>query len=308
MIPTAVAPGAGLAAALPPTDLPDPAEAKAARAIEALVAAAAPAGRVAVAFSGGVDSTLLLALAVEALGAARVVAVTARSESLPAAELEACRRLAAGLGVALVELATRELERPGYAANGPDRCYHCKAELFARIDDELREQLGVVAVAYGAVADDLGDHRPGMSAARERGVLGPLAEAGLGKAEVRALARARGLAVWDKPAAPCLASRIPYGEPVRADKLARIERAEAAVRGLGFRDLRVRHHGDGAQTIARLELPADDLARLAEPGLRALVLAAVEAAGFRWVTLDLAGLRPGGMNVGPRRLPRVEDA
>lgn len=269
--------------------------------LEALRAAAPAPARLAVAFSGGVDSTLLLALAVEALGAARVLAVTARSESLAEDERGACERLARALGVRLMFIETRELARAGYRQNGPDRCYHCKTELFELIDRDVLAQQACAAVAYGVTADDLGDHRPGMRAAAEHGVLGPLADAGLGKAEVRALSRELGLETWDKPAQPCLASRIPYGQAVTPEKLSRIDRAEAAVRALGFRELRVRHHGEAPELIARVEVPAADIERLV--AARDEVVRALEPLGFRFVAVDLEGFRSGKLNGALKRLP-----
>lgn len=266
-------------------------------------------GRLAIAFSGGVDSTLLLALALEALPPEQVVAITARSESLPAAELEGCRRIAAGLGAALIEVRTEELARGGYRDNAGDRCYHCKTELFERIDDEVREAQDVAAVAYGATVDDLGDHRPGMRAAREHAVLAPLAEAGLTKAEIRELSRELGLETWDKPAHPCLASRIPYGQRVSAEKLSRIEGAEVVLRELGLDELRVRHHDQvGSHApLARIEVPLAELPRLLEVGVRERVVRELRALGFQYVVLDLEGFRSGGLNdllaAAPRKLP-----
>lgn len=261
--------------------------------------------RLAVAFSGGVDSTLLLALAREALGE-RVLAVTADSPSLARAEREACRRQAAALGVPLRFLATREHERAAYRANAGDRCYHCKSELFETLAREVLGRDGVAAVAYGATADDLGDHRPGMRAAQEHGVLAPLLEAGLGKEEVRILSREAGLETWDKPAQPCLASRVPYGQEVRPEVLERIDRAEALLRQLGFRELRVRHHAQPlGGPIARVELPPADLPRALEPSRREALLSGLRALGFEFVTLDLGGLRSGGLNALLRKLPVV---
>lgn len=274
-------------------------------ALRAIELAAGPTGRLAVAFSGGVDSSLLLALACEALGPERVLAVTARSESLASDELAACRRVADALGVRLLLLATRELERAGYRENGPDRCYHCKSELFDRIDHEVLEAEGITAVAYGATADDVGDHRPGMRAAREHGVVAPLLEAGLTKAEIRALSAALRLETWDKPAQPCLASRIPYGEPVTPMKLRRIEQAEAILRGLGFTELRVRHHGGDDDAMARIEVPLADLSMLLADDTREAVQRGLRALGFRYVVVDLEGFRPGRLNEALRRLPRA---
>lgn len=278
-----------------------------AEAARAALRAAVPApGRLAVAFSGGVDSSILLALACEALGAERVVAVTARSESLATDELAACRRVAGALGVTLHVLETRELAREGYRLNGPDRCYHCKTELFEAIDARVLRVSGCAAVAYGATADDVGDHRPGMRAAAEHGVLAPLLDAGLGKAELRALSRARGLETWDKPAQPCLASRIPYGQEVTREALQRVELAEAAVRSLGFRELRVRHLDSSQRPVARVEVPTADLARLAARADE--VRASLLPLGFVDVRIDPEGLRSGRLNEGLRRLPAVERA
>lgn len=278
---------------------------KRALALRALEGVAGPAGRIAVAFSGGVDSSLLLALACEALGPARVLAVTARSDSLASDELAACRRIAERLGVRLLLLVTRELERAGYRENGPDRCYHCKSELFERIDDELLAAEGITAVVYGATADDVGDHRPGMRAAREHGVAAPLLEAGLTKAEIRTLSSALGLETWDKPAQPCLASRIPYGQAVTSAKLRRIEDAERLLRGLGFSELRVRHHGTDDEAMARIEVPVSELAALTAEGTREVVSRALRELGFRYVVVDLEGFRAGRLNEVLRRLPQL---
>jgi uncharacterized protein len=252
------------------------------------------ASRLGVAFSGGVDSSVLLALAVRALGAERVVPVLAVSASLPAVQRRLAHDVAGFIGVPVLEVATREDQRPEYVANGPDRCYHCKDELFSRVDAEVAAPQGLVAVAYGENADDARrQDRPGSRAAVEHGVLRPLADAGWGKAEVRAVARALGLPSADTPAAPCLASRIPHHQPVDAGKLRQVEQAEDALRHLGFPVNRVRHHGE----IARLELPPPDLPRAAADPLRQQVLLAVRAAGFRFVALDVAGLQSGAFTL-----------
>ncbi|HEU0041319.1 MAG TPA: ATP-dependent sacrificial sulfur transferase LarE [Jiangellaceae bacterium] len=255
--------------------------------VGALLEGAAPLG---VAFSGGVDSSVLLALAARALGPDHVLAVLGVSPSLASAERAAAHDVAAFIGVPVVEIATHEGENPAYRANGPDRCFHCKNELFTRISDELVGAHGLAAVAYGENADDARRlDRPGSRAATEHRVLRPLAEAGLTKAMVRAVARALGLPSANKPAAPCLASRIPHFQEVSPQKLGQIDAAEAALRALGFDDSRVRHHGE----VARIELPADDLVRAVSPGMRELLHQAVTAAGFRFVALDVAGIQSG---------------
>lgn len=246
-----------------------------------------PAG-VLIALSGGVDSVVLLALAVEALGAERVLAVTGASEAVPVAEVEDARRASAALGVRHEVVRTRELERLGYAANAGDRCYHCREELFDVLEG-VRRREGLGAVAYGAIVDDLADDRPGMRAAAKRGILAPLLEAGLTKNDVRALAADLGLEVRDKPASPCLSSRIPAGTPVTSEKLTQIDRAESALKALGLRQLRVRHHGD----VARIEVDEAGLTLLAQPAARAEAVRAVKAAGFRFVALDLEAFRSG---------------
>jgi uncharacterized protein len=247
-------------------------------------------GRLGVAFSGGVDSSVLLALAVRALAPDRVVAILGVSPSLAADERSAAHAVARHIGVPVVEVDTHEGDRAEYLANGPDRCFHCKDELFSRIDDEVVVAHRLDAVAYGENADDVArPDRPGARAAAAHRVLRPLATAGLDKAAVRRVARAFELPCADKPAAPCLASRIPHFSPVSVQKLTQIERAEAALRRLGFTDLRVRHHGD----VARVELPAEDLVRAVTEPLRSRVHEAVTGAGFRFVTVDLAGLQSG---------------
>jgi uncharacterized protein len=251
-------------------------------------------GRLGVAFSGGVDSSVLLALAARCLTPQRVVAILGVSPSLAADERDAAHDIARGLGVAVTEVFTRELDRTAYRANGPDRCFHCKDELFTRIADEVVDAHRLDAVAYGENADDVRRlDRPGARAAAAHRVLTPLAAAGLGKAEVRRLARAFDLPCAEKPAAPCLASRIPHHQQVTAEKLRQIERAEAALRRLGFTDLRVRHHGE----VARVELPPGDLARAVSEPLRDAVHAAVTAAGFRFATVDLAGMQSGAFTL-----------
>lgn len=240
------------------------------------------------AFSGGVDSTLVAAVSARVHGAG-ALAVTGVSASLAASERQHASELARRLGLRHLMLETREMERPGYRANAGDRCYFCKSELYEKLAALARER-SLRVVASGDNLDDLGGHRPGARAGAELGVRAPLVEAGLGKQQVRALARELGLPNADKPAAPCLASRVPHGTSVDAETLARIERAEAGVRALGFEVFRVRHHGP----LARLELPLEGLPAALKR--REALLEAVRAAGYLWVALDLAGFRSGSLN------------
>jgi uncharacterized protein len=250
--------------------------------------------RLGVAFSGGVDSALLLALAVRRLGPENVVAVLGVSPSLAADERVAAHEVASSIGVPVVEVTTHEGDNLAYIANGPDRCFHCKDELFTRISDTVVGRHGLTAVAYGENADDARrPDRPGAQAATNHAVLRPLADAGLTKRDVRRLAGALRLPNADKPAAPCLASRIPHFSEVDPAKLAQIEAAEQALRRLGFRDSRVRHHGE----VARVELPGVELARAVTPEVRGAIVTAVRAAGFTFVALDLAGIQSGAFTL-----------
>ncbi|PYM57099.1 MAG: ATP-dependent sacrificial sulfur transferase LarE [Candidatus Rokuibacteriota bacterium] len=251
---------------------------------------------VVVAFSGGVDSTLLGWAARGALGD-RALLVTADSESYAEGELDEARRLAARIGLRHVVIRTRELENPSYAQNPPNRCFFCKEELFTRLAPVAAAE-GFRHLVYGATVDDLGDHRPGMVSARERGVQAPLVEAGLGKAEIRELSRAFGLPTWDKPAMACLSSRFPYGTPITAEKLRQVDRAEAFVRSLGFREFRVRHHGE----LARLEIARGEMARLWEDGRAEAIAERLLELGFVHVTVDLRGFRSGSLNEALLRL------
>lgn len=250
-----------------------------------------------VAFSGGVDSAFLAVTAARVLGS-RSLAVTAASPSYP----ESHRRLALGVardfGFPHEMIETSELQRPEYRANAADRCYFCKDELFTHLTAVARER-GIAYVLDGNNADDRGDYRPGRRAAREHGVVSPLDEAGLSKAEIRELARAAGMSTWDEPASACLSSRIPYGHEVTEAKLHQIERAEDAVRGLGFRIFRVRHHDD----VARIEVARDEMARALDPEVSRRLVAAVKAAGYRFVSLDLEGYRLGSLNEALRLRP-----
>jgi pyridinium-3,5-biscarboxylic acid mononucleotide sulfurtransferase len=242
---------------------------------------------VVVAFSGGVDSAYLLAVAHDVLDD-RCVGVTAASPSLARDELGAAQRIAASIGARHMVVETDEYADPRYRRNDVQRCYFCKHALFTRLG-AVAASLGLPAVAYGANVDDLGDYRPGMRAAGEFAVRAPLLDAGMTKAEIRTLARARGLEVWDKPASPCLASRIPHGTPVTMIALRQIEAGERILHDLGFPEVRVRHHGD----VARIEVPLEEISRLRE--LTPQVMAALRALGFRDVTVDPRGLRSGGL-------------
>jgi uncharacterized protein len=251
------------------------------------------AGSVLVGFSGGVDSALLACVAVETLGRERVLAVIGRSASFPASQWETARRVADLFGIPVAEVDTRELEDPRYAANPVDRCYYCKTELW-KVLAPLAAARGLNRVVDGTNADDRHDYRPGGRAATERGVASPLAECGLTKAEIRALSERRGIPTWSVPSSPCLSSRIPYGTPVTSERLARIELAEAAIRGLGVtRDLRVREHG----ALARVELAAAELDAWLEPHRARALADVVRAAGFTRVAIDLRGFRSGSLNV-----------
>ena len=246
---------------------------------------------VAVAFSGGIDSTVVARAAYEALGE-RAVAVTADSASVPRAEIDDARRLAALIGIRHRIVPTREFDDPDYLRNDGSRCYHCKSELYDTIIDLLPE-LGATVICSGANLDDMGDYRPGLKAAAERHVRHPLQEAGFTKADVRALAQAWGLPTWDKPASPCLSSRLAPGLPVTPERTARIEAAEAYLKQLGLRDCRVRvHEGE----LARIEVPIAEIARLADADIREGLARTLRELGFAFVTLDLEGFRSGSLN------------
>jgi uncharacterized protein len=247
-------------------------------------------GRVVVAFSGGVDSTLLAQAAKEAVGA-RALLVTADSETYPAAELEEARRLADLLGLPHKVIRTHELANPEYARNSPNRCYFCKEELFSRLELIAREA-DEAQVVYGANMDDLGDHRPGMQAAQARGVRAPMIEAELWKAEIRTLSRELGLPTWGKPSFACLSSRFQYGDAITAEKLRQVDAAEAFVRSLGFRQFRVRHH----DRLARLELAPEEMPRLWEERRHETIVKRLRELGYLYVTLDLQGFRSGSAN------------
>jgi len=266
---------------------------------EALQALLKGLGRVAVGFSGGVDSTLLLRMALDTLGVGDVLAVIADTPSLPRSEHAEALRLAESMGVTPLVIQPNERDDPDYVANPPDRCYYCKKHLFDRIAEAARER-GIDVVLDGNNADDEGDYRPGHRAAQELGVRSPLMEAGLTKAEIRALSARMGLPTADKPAMACLASRVPYGTPVTTEVLGRIERAETVLREAGFVQCRVRHHGE----VARIEIPPEAFGRLLQDGCRERVVDRIKVAGYRFVALDLQGYRMGSMNTARNDAPR----
>jgi len=247
-------------------------------------------GSVAVAFSGGVDSTYLLHVAVEALGD-RALAVTGDSETIPRSELEKTHLLAAQMGVNHRVIRTEEMCDPEFVANAADRCFHCKKTLFGTIS-ELADREGYNAVVEGSNIDDLSDYRPGLKAVEKFNVRSPLCEAGLTKNDIRLLSKAALLPTWDQPAAPCLSSRIPYGHPVTSEKLDRIERSEIFIRGFGFPILRVRDHGD----VARIEVPRGEIARLIKEDIYQKISDELKSYGYKYVAVDLEGFRSGSLN------------
>jgi pyridinium-3,5-biscarboxylic acid mononucleotide sulfurtransferase len=249
----------------------------------------APYGSALVAFSGGVDSSLALAIAARALPKVKVLAVTSNNETYLPSELDLARNFAATLGVEHLVVNTRELDDPNYASNPTNRCYFCKSTLYSDLA-KLASERGYACVVDGANKDDEGDYRPGRKAAKELGVVSPLSVAGVGKAEVRELAKHLGLPSWDKPALACLSSRFPYGQEITAEKLSQVARAEEFLRKEGFRQVRVRHHGE----IARLEVAPAEMERAF--ALREEISAELKDAGFLYVTLDLAGYKSGSLN------------
>jgi uncharacterized protein len=248
-------------------------------------------GSVLVAYSGGVDSAFLLAVATETLGRESVLGVTGVSDSLAPFERVDAADVARQINARHRELSTNELSDENYASNPSNRCYYCKSELFSRLAD-VAETERLAWIADGSNVDDLGDYRPGMQAGHERGVRSPLQEAKFTKAEIRYFAKERGMPIWDKPAAPCLSSRIPYGQRVTSDKLRQIGEAELFLRGLGLRNVRVRHH----DTIARIEVSREEMLRLIGDGLNDEIVRKLKSIGFKHVTLDLQGFRSGSLN------------
>jgi uncharacterized protein len=261
------------------------------RELEAVVA---PHGSALVAFSGGVDSSLALAVAARALPKEKVLAVTSNNETYLPSELEGAKKFARSLGVEHLIVNTRELDDPNYAKNPANRCYFCKSTLYSDLT-KIAEEKGYACVVDGANKDDEGDYRPGREAAKELGVISPLSVARLGKSEVRELARHLGLPSWDKPALACLSSRFPYGHKITPEKLAQVARAEEFLRRQGYEQVRVRHHGE----IARLEIGPDEIEKVLKQ--REEISAELQACGFLYVALDLAGYRPGSLNASLKR-------
>ena len=259
-------------------------------------------GSVLVAFSGGVDSALVLAVARSVLGD-DVLAVTAQSPSLPERELASAVEFAKRVGAEHLVVNTAEMSLAQYTQNSSDRCYHCKSELYGKLQ-EIAGERKLLRIVNGTNLDDLGDHRPGLGAAREANVVSPLVDAGFAKQDVRDLARKLGLSIWDKPAMACLSSRIPYGQPVTEKKLAMVEQAEDLLLSMGFKQLRVRHHGD----IARIELSKDDIARFFANGLADSVQKKFSQIGFNYTAVDIAGYKTGRLNETLKQEPADKDS
>lgn len=256
----------------------------------ALLDALEQMGSVIVAYSGGADSAYLAWVAHRAVGD-RAVAITADSASFPESQKRDAEAFVRDWGIRHEYIVTREFDNPDYVQNGRDRCFHCKDELFTRLDEVARER-GIAHVVYGVNVDDLGDYRPGQGAAKLHEVKAPLVDAGLTKAEIRELSRRAGLATWDRPASACLSSRIPYGTPVTIDNVKTVDRGEDAIRALGFRQFRVRFHGD----VVRIEIAPEELERAMTVGMARRFTAIFKGLGFHYVTLDLEGYRQGSLN------------
>lgn len=247
-------------------------------------------GSVLIAYSGGVDSTFLMKVAHDVLGD-KAVAVLASSETYPTSEIKEAQELAAQMGVRLINTHTEELQNEAFAKNAPDRCYHCKMELFGKLKQIAADE-GLAWLAHGANVDDLGDYRPGQRAANELGARAPLQEAGFTKSEIRDMSKQLGLTTWDKPSLACLSSRFPYGTRITPGALTQIDESEKLLKELGFRQVRVRHHG----TIARIEVEESEMSRLISPEMRAKIASRLKEFGYHYITVDIEGYRTGSMN------------
>jgi uncharacterized protein len=248
-------------------------------------------GKVMVAYSGGIDSSFVLKLCVDAIGRENVLAVTGASETFTDVELAGAKKFAKSVGVEHVIVTTREIDNPDFRSNPPLRCYHCKKEFYTKLA-EVAKKRGYKYIFDGSNKDDTSDYRPGRKAAKEIGIISPLIKFGIDKAELRTLARKMGIRIWDKPSNPCLASRVPYGEEITEEKLGMIYKAETFLRNNGFKNVRVRHHGK----LARIEVPEKEISKLIKEPLRSRIIKELNKIGFTWVSLDMKGYRTGSLN------------
>ncbi|HBC86986.1 MAG TPA: ATP-dependent sacrificial sulfur transferase LarE [Lentisphaeria bacterium] len=259
--------------------------------INALNAYIKSCGKVMVAYSGGIDSSFMLKLCVEAVGRKNVLAVTGASETFTDVELSGAKKFAKSVGVGHVIVTTREIDNPDFRSNPPLRCYHCKKEFYTKLA-EVAKKCGFKYIFDGSNKDDTSDYRPGRRAAQEIGIISPLIKFGIDKAELRRLAKKMGIRIWDKPSNPCLASRVPYGEEITEEKLGMIYKAETFIRSRGFKNIRVRHHGK----LARIEVPENEIIKLLKEPLRSKIIKELNKIGFAWVSVDMKGYRTGSLN------------